>query len=224
MPAEGQHQRALRHRGGDVGRQRRGGRRRRIVDAMRDGGDRRQPPAEAGKMAGLDRRSRVDGGGRLEVGALDQRDPRGLHPPAPAPDQLGHEHAARRDDVRHAIARGRRARRPRSARDRRHADARRRSRRPLRRGRGASAATNRADAAAARKVRDLDALEIDRPPQRHVAVSRTVDAGREDMNVVAVGRQGPAKRMDRTDRAAIPDCGKIGRNDVKKAQGEAATR
>ena len=74
------------------------------------------------------------------------------------------------------------------------------------------------------EIGDLDAFEIDRPLQRHLAVSRTVDARRKDMNVVAVGRQRPTERMNRTNWAAIPDCGKVSRNDVKNAQGEAATR
>jgi hypothetical protein len=39
------------------------------------------------------------------------------------------------------------------------------------------------------------------------------------MHVVAVGRQGPAQRVDGTDRAAVAKGRQIGRNDVKKAQG-----
>jgi hypothetical protein len=49
---------------------------------------------------------------------------------------------------------------------------------------------------AAREVGDLDTLQVDRPLQRHVAVGRAIDAGREDMDVMAVGRERPAKRVD----------------------------
>ena len=147
MPAEGQHQRSRRYRGGDVGRQRRGGRRRRIVDAVRDGGDGRQLPAEAGKVAGLDRRGRMDGGGRLE--SWRARPARSTRP-SPSGSCGGSARArACRAARRHRArpARARRVRPPRSARDRRRADARRRSRRPMRQARGASAATNRGGAA-----------------------------------------------------------------------------
>ncbi len=54
-PAEREHDGAARYGGNDVGRQRITGRRRRIVDTMRNGGDGRELPAEACEVAGFDR-------------------------------------------------------------------------------------------------------------------------------------------------------------------------
>src|SRR5258708_2811184 len=68
------------------------------------------------------------------------------------------------------------------------------------------------------KICALHAFQVDRYPERHVAVAWPIDACREDMHVVAKLGQSTTQRMNRTDRAAIPHGGQIGWNDVQKAQ------
>src|SRR6267154_1385366 len=55
----------------------------------------------------------------------------------------------------------------------------------------------------AREISDLHPLDVDRLKQRHVAIGRTVNTGRENVDVVATLRQRPAKRVHGSDRAAV---------------------
>ncbi len=70
-----------------------------------------------------------------------------------------------------------------------------------------------------RKIRDLNAFEIDRPFQRYVTVAFTIDVRREHVDVVTMSRQRAAERMDRLYGATVAYGGQVGRNDVKQAQG-----
>ena len=74
----------------------------------------------------------------------------------------------------------------------------------------------------ARKVRYLDALEIDRAQQRHGTVLIAVDIRGEDVNVMAERCKCATESVDRADRAAVSKCGQIGWYDVKQAQGRPA--
>ena len=70
----------------------------------------------------------------------------------------------------------------------------------------------------AREVSDLHALQVDRCKQRDVAVGRAVDAGRENVDVMAVLRERPAKCMHGSDRATVSKRRQIRWDNVKKAQ------
>ena len=69
-----------------------------------------------------------------------------------------------------------------------------------------------------REIRDLDTIDVDRLAERDGAVSWTVDAGREHMNLMPARREFPAQGVNRTDRAAVSYCWQIGRDDMKETQ------
>ena len=58
--------------------------------------------------------------------------------------------------------------------------------------------------ALAGKVRDIHAFQVDRLQQRHRAVPRSVDIGREDMDVMPLRRERATKGMHRPNRTAVP--------------------
>ena len=73
----------------------------------------------------------------------------------------------------------------------------------------------------ARKVPDLDAIEINRPLERNRTVIRTVDISCENMNLETYSDQALAKSMDGENRPAITEGGMVCRGYVEQTHNRA---
>ena len=71
---------------------------------------------------------------------------------------------------------------------------------------------------AAGEIGHLHPFNVDGATERNRAVTRAIDIGRKDMDIVALGRQFTAERVHRPDGAPIAYCGQICRDDMEKAQ------
>ena len=70
------------------------------------------------------------------------------------------------------------------------------------------------------KVAHAHSVEIHRNTQWHVRFSAAISIRRDHVDLVSSLGQRPAKAMNRVDRAAISDGGKIGGDDVKESHRE----
>ncbi len=68
----------------------------------------------------------------------------------------------------------------------------------------------------ARKVPDLDAIEINGSPERNRTVMRTVDVSCKNMNLETCSDQALAKSVDRENRPAITEGGMVCRGYVEQ--------
>jgi len=77
------------------------------IDAVRNDFDTPRAQPEPRQIRSLHIRRHVDTSRTRDVAPLDERDPRGFEQPAFPADQLRHQHAPRRQNIRHAVpARG----------------------------------------------------------------------------------------------------------------------
>ena len=65
------------------------------------------------------------------------------------------------------------------------------------------------------KIMDPNSVEVHRDLVRNIAVCRSIQTRREDMNVMPTNRQRATQPMDGKNRSPVSDCGEIGGNDVQ---------
>ncbi len=169
----------------------------------------------------------MKGGGAGEVPGLDQAEPGPLAQAPSSRDELGHQHAAGRQEVGHAGSPGGAAGgggRPEE--DRVEVDGVERGR-PLGEGPAHRGRAVEPPGEGDGEVAGLDALDVDRPAETHreaLVSRRAVDVRGEDRDVVAAPDERPAQAVDREDRAAVRPGRDVGGDDVEKFHGLAGPR